>query len=438
MDEISLDNLQKTYDVIFKWLTTNVFVLTTLEQIGASIFLFAVAYVIAKRPRAKLEAFLLQRWPHPKFEHYNLEVFTSLVTPLFSLILLWLGGGIVAAIGLPNNVFAVVSKLLLAWIVIRLTSSLVRSIVWSKIIAALAWCVAALSITNFLDPTLNFLDNLAFKLGHWKVSMLVLIKAALTLAVLLWIVGVVSRALERSISRSPTLTPSIQVLLVKVTKITLITIAFIIGVNSLGVDLTALTVFGGAIGLGLGFGLQKVISNLVCGVILLLDRSVKPGDVIEVGTTYGWVNSLGARYVSVLTRDGVEHLIPNEFLITEKVVNWSYSDPSIRLKIPVGVSYDSDVRKAMEILLQIAGEHRRILKIPAPVCQLNSFGDSSVNLELRVWIRDPANGINNVKSDILLEAWDKFREANISIPFPQRDVHIKSTTELGTLLAARQ
>lgn len=439
MEKIDLAAIQKIYETVFQWLMTHVFVLSTLEQTGVSIFLFALAYALAKKPRAKLESFLLQRWPHPKFEQYNLGVFTSLVTPVMSLILLWIGGIVVVAIGLPNNVFAVIAKLMLAWVVIRFSSSLVRSIFWSKVIAAVAWVIAALSIVNLLDPTINFLEELALNIGHFKISALTIIKACIIFAALLWVAGAMSRLLERSIGRSSTLTPSIQVLLIKVTKFSLVAIALMIGLNSLGIDLTALTVFGGAIGLGLGFGLQKVISNLVCGLILLLDRSVKPGDVIEVGSSYGWVNSLSARYVSVLTRDGVEHLIPNEYLITEKVVNWSYSDPKVRVKIPVGIAYDADVKKAMEVILNVAEEHRRILKIPAPVCQLNNFGDSSINLELRIWIRDPANGVNNVKSDVLVGIWEKFKEEGVAIPFPQRDVHIKVSKELEELIkSARQ
>ena len=181
--------------------------------------------------------------------------------------------------------------------------------------------------------------------------------------------------------------------------------------------------------MGLGFGLQKVVSNFISGIILLLDKSIKPGDVISIGDTYGWVKSLNARYVSLDTRDGIEHLIPNEELIINKVENWSYSNNRIRLKVPVGIHYKSDVRKAIQICRDAAAATDRILKDPPPVCQLRGFGDSSVDLELRMWIEDPQNGRANVISDVLLMVWDKFHEVGIEIPYPQRDLYLKTPLE---------
>lgn len=170
-----------------------------------------------------------------------------------------------------------------------------------------------------------------------------------------------------------------------------------------------------------------MVSNLISGVILLLDKSIKPGDVIGIGDTYGWINSLGARYVSVVTRDGIEHLIPNEELITQRVENWSYSNNLVRLKVIVGVSYHSDLRKVMALCLEAAAESPRVLKEPNSVCLLKGFGDSSVDLDLRFYINDPKNGTSNVKSDVLLRIWEKFQAHGIEIPFPQRDLHIKTS-----------
>ncbi len=196
--------------------------------------------------------------------------------------------------------------------------------------------------------------------------------------------------------------------------------------STVGIDLTAFAVFSGAVGVGIGFGLQKVVSNLISGVILLMDKSVKPGDVITVGETYGWINTLGARYASVVTRDGTEYLIPNEDIITQQVVNWSYSNNAVRLKIPIGISYKADVRKAIALCLEAAAEVERVVDQPKSVCLLKGFGDSSVDLELRIWISDPQNGVSNVKSQVLLLVWDKFHAHDIEIPFPQRDLHIRS------------
>ena len=174
-----------------------------------------------------------------------------------------------------------------------------------------------------------------------------------------------------------------------------------------------------------------MVSNLLSGFILLTDRSIKPGDVIEIEGTYGWINNLRARYVSVITRDGTEHLIPNEDLITQRVINWSHTNDLVRLKMPIGISYKSDVHKAIELVVNTAKTVNRVLADPAPICHLIGFGDSSVNLELRIWINDPVNGVVNVKSQVLLKVWDAFHEDGIQIPYPQRDLHIKSHEALN-------
>jgi small-conductance mechanosensitive channel len=247
---------------------------------------------------------------------------------------------------------------------------------------------------------------------------------------LLWLAGALSRLMERRLSAMPGVTPAAGVLFGKLFRIVLFTVAVVVALDSVGIDLTAFAVFSGAVGLGIGFGLQKVFSNLISGVILLLDRSVKPGDVIAIGETYGWINALSARYVSVITRDGTEHLIPNEELISQRVENWSFSNRLVRLRIPVGISYESDVLKAIDLTVEAASGVDRILSEPAPVCHLIGFGDNSIDLELRVWINDPRNGLTNVKSKILLGIWEKFGDNEIAFPFPQRDLHIKSSVPL--------
>ena len=201
--------------------------------------------------------------------------------------------------------------------------------------------------------------------------------------------------------------------------------------------LTALAVFGGAIGLGLGFGLQKVISNLVSGMILLMDKSVKPGDVIAIDDTFGWINRLSARYVSVITRDGTEHLIPNEDLISQRVENWSYSDSLIRLKLPIGIAYESDVPKAMSLAVDAATGVNRVLVTPKPVCRLMNFGSDSVELELRVWIDDPERGVANVRSDVLLNVWNAYHDGGIEFPFSQRDLHLRSSVPLDVTITKK-
>ena len=189
-------------------------------------------------------------------------------------------------------------------------------------------------------------------------------------------------------------------------------------------DLTGLAFLSGAIGVGLGFGLQKVVSNLVPGVSILLDKSIKPGDVISLGETFGWINSLGARYVSVVTRDGKEYLIPNEDLITGQVVNWSHSNDFVRLDIFFGTSYTDDPHKVRALAIEAAKSVDRVLETKPPVCHIVGFGDSSVDYILRFWIEDPTGGLTNIRGNVFLALWDKFNEHDISIPFPQREVRL--------------
>ena len=225
--------------------------------------------------------------------------------------------------------------------------------------------------------------------------------------------------------------PSTQVLFLKTVKATSIVIAAWFGISSLGIDLTAIAVLGGAIGLGAGFGLQRVISNMVSGVVLLLDKSIRPGDVISVSGTYGWVTALGGRYVSVVTRDGVEHMIPNETLITERVENWTHTNSHTRLKIPVRVHYNTDVHQAIDICVRAACGTERVLDQPECKCLLVAFGENALELEVRIWIGDAHNGVQNVKSAVLLKIWEMFREAGIRVPYPQRDVHLAGAGVFG-------
>ena len=190
--------------------------------------------------------------------------------------------------------------------------------------------------------------------------------------------------------------------------------------------------------MGLGFGLQKVFANLVSGFILLADKSIKPGDVIQLGDKYGWINFLGSRYVSVITRDATEHLIPNENLITGEVINWSYSQNLLRLKVPVGVAYGADLEKARELMLAAAADNRRVLKDPKPSWHLAGFGDSAINLEVLVWINDPQKGIGSVKSDLCMGIWKSFQDHGIEMPNPQRDVHLKSMPEVRIRTAPKE
>ena len=352
----------------------------------------------------------------------------DLSLPAIWLALQWISILIATASGFPPHLLDIVASLLTAWIVIRFVTSFIRSGYWTRVVALIIWSVAALDITDLLEATTVILDNIDVTFGDLRLSALSIVKGVMTAGVLLWAAAAISRLLEMRLKQARNLTPSIQVLSAKLAKVLLFTFAILAVLSSMGIDLTAFAVFGGAIGVGIGFGLQKVVSNLISGVILLLDRSIKPGDVIEVGQTYGRINSLGARYASVVTRDGMEYLIPNEDLITQQVINWSFSNTNVRLKVPVGISYQSDVRKAMELCKEAARETERVLDDPGPNCLMTGFGDSSINLELRFWIEDPEHGTANMRSAVLLKIWDKFQENDISIPYPHREIILQSPT----------
>lgn len=296
---------------------------------------------------------------------------------------------------------------------------------WEHIISTGIWLLVALHLLDWLPGVLRAMDRLGFQLGAVRISLLATVKLVLLLALLLLVAMWLSNVIERRVARSPHVGAGVAAGLAKVSKLVLVTVAILLGLNAVGIDLTALTVFGGALGVGLGFGLQRIASNFISGFILIFDRSIRPGDVISVGTKFGWVQELHARYVVVRDRDGVETLIPNENLITTEVINWSYSDPNVRLKIPVSVSYADDPEQAMQLMMEVACEHPRVLQDPAPTCRLLEFGDNGIHLEARVWVADPELGLAGVRSDINLGIWRRFKAAGISIPFPQRDIYIK-------------
>jgi len=367
-----------------------------------------------------------------------LVALSELMTPVSWLILQWISIAISEHYQWPKGALTILASLLTAWVLIRLVSMLVKNDSLARFIAYSAWTIAALNIFGLLDAVLQLLDSWFINVGDVRVSPLTLVKVGISLWVSLWLASALASLVERRLQNAESVSPAMRVLGAKLVRIALITVAFLGAISAVGIDLTAFAVFSGALGVGLGFGLQKIFSNLVSGVILLMDRSIKPGDVIAVGESFGWINHLGARYASVITRNGIEHLIPNEELITQRVENWSYSNDLVRLKIPIGISYNSDVRKAMELCLDAAQMVSRVQKEPEPRCQLMGFGDSSVDLELRIWINDPTNGRANVISDVLLGVWDRFHDNGIEIPFPQRDLHLKSMMGENDLASLRQ
>lgn len=410
---------------IWAWILGNVFVLNNAIQLLVTLAVLGLAILAEKKIRPWIEPLRVRpAWTR------SVNTLLALLLPTLWLILQWLATLTAQTFERPSYILEIIATLLSAWVIIRFASRFARDPLWSRVIAGTAWSIAALNILNLLGPTIEILDSAAVTFGTLRVSLYTVVQSTLALAILLSVAMYVAGLLESRIRTSRNLSPSVQVLFSKSLKIVLVSLAVIIAIRSVGIDLTALAVVGGAVGLGVGFGLQKVISNLVSGVIILLDKSIKPGDVIAVGDTYGWVSGLGGRYVSIVTRDGIEHLIPNELMITQTVENWTHSDSQTRLKVPIGIHYKSDVKLAMQLCVEAANETERVLSSPEAKCLLIAFGDSAVDLELRFWIQDAHQGIRNVRSDVLLKVWDKFHEHSIEIPYPQRDLHIRSAQSM--------
>ena len=411
------------------WATANLLSTDNLVQLGVILATFVAARLISPRLEALLEKRPDVRW----YARFGVPVALALkpvARPLVWLAALWFA--VFAAKGAvwPHHLMEGAVSLLTAWAVIRLASGLIRNSFWARVVAVTAWSLAALNLMGLLDPVMLTLDRMAINLGEFRISVLGIVKAALLSALFLYLAAIASRIAKTRIAASENLTPSMRVLFGKFAQVSLYALAIILALESVGIDLTAFAVFGGAVGLGIGFGLQKVVSNLMSGVILLMDRSVKPGDVIAIGDTFGWINTLGARYVSVITRDGTEHLIPNEELISQRVENWSFSNSMIRQKVPIGIDYGADVHKARELAVEAADGVERVLKDPKAVCHLIEFGDNSVILELRFWINDPQNGVANVRSAVQLKIWDLYHEHGVVFPFPQRDLHLRSSVPI--------
>ena len=302
---------------------------------------------------------------------------------------------------------------------------------WENRVTLLIWLAIAAEFLGWLDPIIATLDSVGVAAGKSRITVWSILKLLFTLTLFVLVAAWISRWVERRLKKLGNLAPSTRIGIAKFANAFLIALSILMGLNAAGVDLTALTVLTGAIGLGLGFGLQSIAANFVSGFVLLMDRSIKPGDVIslsgQAGTStenFGWVQELRGRYVVVRDRDGVEMLVPNQQLISNAVINWSYTDPRIRLKLPIRVSYADDPELALQILLAACEGQRRVLRDPLPVSRLMHFGDSGIELELRFWISDPQDGVNNVRSDVNRAIWRLFKERGITIPVAQHEVRV--------------
>ncbi|TMJ54091.1 MAG: mechanosensitive ion channel [Alphaproteobacteria bacterium] len=323
-----------------------------------------------------------------------------------------------------SYLLSVAANLALAWLVILLVTSGIRNAFFVRVVSLSAWLVAALSIVGRLGPTIDALDSVSVVLGGLRLTPLLLIKLGILLIVALWLSNIVSNFIEGRISRSGDLTPSIQVLLNKMIRVGLMIFAVAVAMSAVGINLSALAIFSGAAGVGIGFGLQKIVANFISGIILLADKSVKPGDLVTIGDSSGRISAMKTRYISVAAGDGREFLIPNEDLVTQKVTNWTYTDKNTLVKVTFGTNYDADPRLVCKLAIDTAATAPRALKNKPPNCILTEFAENGMKFSLTFWIADP-DGMDNVKSDVMLALWEAFRRENIKVAYPVRELLVR-------------
>jgi small-conductance mechanosensitive channel len=392
-----------------------------LMMAAAGIALAADAAIRSRVDMTKLA----MRWPMP-LRHFARVLVSSASTAVFAILV------IAARVTMYHSTWPsrsyllmVAAKLALAWLAIRLVTSVIRNAFIVRVVSVSAWLVAALSIIGQLDPAVDALDSVSVVLGGLRLTPLLLIKLGALLIAALWLTNIASNFVESQINRSADLTPSIQVLLVKTIRMGLMFVAIAIALSAVGINLSALAVFSGAVGVGIGFGLQKIIANFISGIILLVDKSVKPGDLVTIGDNTGRISAMMTRYISVAAGDGREFLIPNEDLVTQKVTNWTYTDKNTLVKVNFGTNYDADPRLVCKLAIETGASAPRALKNKPPNCILTEFTDAGMKFSLTFWLADP-DGMDNVKSEVMLSLWDALKREGIRVPYPVREIRIHS------------
>lgn len=404
----------------------------TLIQIGVIVGVIFAGMMLAPVARGWLKAGL-DRLPDNFIGKFR-EPILTLTRPLVWAIGMWIAQSVMTGADQPAAFVRIATSLATAWLIIRTATSFLPP-EYRKPVAWIAWVVAGLNAVGALNPTLDWLNANGIPFGETQITLPFVVRAIVFSALFLYIAHWLSRQMRTRIEALPRVEPSLRVLIGHAVHIGLFFVAAILAMTSLNIPLGGLAVLGGALGVGLGFGMQQIVANFISGIILLTDRSLKPDDVIEVDETYGIVKSLGLRYASVVTRDGKEHLIPNEQLVTNKVVNWSYSNSEVRIKRRIRVEYETDLKFAVGLAIEGAASVDRVLTDPAPKCLVMEFGDEAVELEVRFWINDPHDGINNVGSDVMLAVWDRFKAHGIDIPLRQEEILIQPGSTIQVKLA---
>ncbi|MFL9711115.1 mechanosensitive ion channel family protein [Methylobacillus sp. Pita1] len=394
-----------------------------LWQVGIIVASLLTAWSINSLQRARLA----NSNAHPA----AIEGLTRVLFPISSLVMV-LVGQLVIGHWYSASLLELASRLLIAMAVIRLAVYVLRYVFspsgWLRttenIFSTLVWLILVLHVTGLLPDIIEALDGVRFNIGKSAVSLWLVIQGLFTVLITVFIALWLSRLIENKLMLATNININMRVVINKVIRIAFVFIAVLVALSAVGLDITLLSVFGGALGVGLGFGLQKIASNYVSGFIILLDESMSLGDFVTIGSYYGSVQELRSRYMVLRQLDGTDVIIPNETLITSAVVNHTATRRRVKIALPIQVGYDTDLRATLELMKEVASRHPRVMKDPAPDAKLVGFGESGIDLNLTVWVPDPENGAGDIPSTVYLNLWDEFKARGISIPFPQREVHV--------------
>jgi small-conductance mechanosensitive channel len=387
---------------------------------------FLFAWLIARMVREKIPDHL-----EPGAFKIGAGSVQRVVLPLLALVFIWLGK-VAFAKWHPAPILSVAVLLVASFAMIRLSLYLLRHLfpvspllkASERAIAYTIWGVAALYLTGLLPEINAALDEVSFAAGNKKITMLLVIQALLSLFLTLLVALALSVVIENRVMKAQSLDTSMRVFAGKLIRALAVVIAILIALPLMGIDITVLSVFGGALGVGLGLGLQKIASNYVSGFVILLDRSIRPGDLVTISERHGVVSDIRARYTVVRGLDGTEAIIPNDNIIGNMVLNHSYTDRTVAIKTSVSISYQSDAERAMALLRDIAIAQSRVLPSPEPTVWIKNLGDNGIELELTTWIRDAEHGQGSLRSDIFVAVLRAFAQEGIAIPYPQREIRL--------------
>jgi small-conductance mechanosensitive channel len=422
-------NRAEIHNLLFD-LQTDLRNVNVVWQVGVLAVSLAVAWWISRLVHARLMS-VPSTGPSATLE-IGVGGLNRVIFPLSALVCVILGRFVLHFFQHELNLLNLAVPLLFSLMLVRVAVYVLRRAFkaagplrhWERVIVWTIWVAVALHITGLLPEVVEVLDGFGFRIGKQRISLLTILQGLLSVAITVVIALWAGRTIEARLLDARGMDLNFRIVLSKLVKTLLVIIAVLIALPAVGIDITVLSVFGGAVGVGLGLGLQKIAANYVSGFVILLDRSISPGALVTIDGRYGEVTKLTARYVVVKSLDGTEAIIPNETVITSVVVNHSYSDRSVRVDVPIQVSYSSDVDRALELMLEAARDQPRVLRNPAPGAVLKAFADSGIDLELYVWVSDPETGTGNLRSDIYRALWKAFNANNIAIPFPQREIRV--------------